>query len=67
LLYTDGITEAKNSEGIEYGYEKLKEFLKKHSDQEPNKFQQALIKDLYDFCGKKALDDDYTTLVLKFK
>lgn len=67
LLYTDGITEAKNEEGLEYGYERLKEFLKNNSKMEPDEFQQALIKDLYEFCGKKIMDDDYTTLILKFK
>ncbi len=67
LLYTDGVTEAKNEEGAEYGYERLKVFLKDNSKKKPDEFQQALIKDLYDFCGTKTLDDDYTTLILKFK
>ncbi|MDQ3394855.1 MAG: SpoIIE family protein phosphatase [Bacteroidota bacterium] len=67
LLYTDGITEAKNGQGAEYGYERLKEFLMHNANKTPDDFQEALIKDLYDFCGTKVLDDDYTTLILKFK
>ncbi|CAN5139706.1 hypothetical protein BH23BAC1_BH23BAC1_01040 [soil metagenome] len=66
LLYTDGITEAKNEEGIEYGYERLKNFLKKNSGKDVSSFQEALIKDLYNYCGKRTMDDDYTTVILKF-
>jgi serine phosphatase RsbU (regulator of sigma subunit) len=66
LLYTDGITEAKNEEGIEYGYERLKNFLKTNSNKDVNSFQECLIKDLYNYCGKRTMDDDYTTVILKF-
>lgn len=67
LLYTDGIVEAKNEEGVEYGYERLKEFVKHHSHQDSQNLQNALIKDLYNFCGTKTMSDDYTTLIMKFK
>jgi len=42
LLYTDGITETFNSEGDEYGYERLKKFIKEHHALGANKFNDKL-------------------------
>jgi phosphoserine phosphatase RsbU/P len=66
LLYTDGIVEAKNSEKEEYGYERLKIILEKNHHQTSEKINQAIIEDLYEFCGTEKLDDDYTLVIIKF-
>lgn len=66
VLYTDGITEAKNSKGEEFGYERLAQVLTRSSDGTPQDIQQCLISSLYEFSGSENLDDDYTTMVVKF-
>lgn len=67
LLYTDGITEATNNHNEEFGYERLKCFLTKNSGKRPQNLQQELIDELFKFCDNKLLNDDYTTLIIKFK
>lgn len=67
LLYTDGITEACNGSKQEFGYDNLQASLVKYADQPPCDIKEGIINDLYEFCGKQSLDDDYTLLILKFK
>ncbi len=67
LLYTDGVTEAKNSENEEFGYERLKRFLKEHKHQNADTIKEEIIKTIYDFCGSSNLDDDITTMIAKVK
>ncbi len=67
VLYTDGITEAQNRKGDEYGYDRLKETILLHAKESPETIQKKLIEDLYSFTGTEFIDDDYTTLVVKFK
>lgn len=66
ILYTDGITEACNDNKEQYGYDKLQASLVKYSNQSPESIQEGIINDLYEFCGKQSLDDDYTLLIVKF-
>ncbi|HNP17381.1 MAG TPA: SpoIIE family protein phosphatase [Fulvivirga sp.] len=67
ILYTDGITEAKNAKGVEYGYEQLQVAVEKAAKKSAEEIQKELINNLYDFTGSSIIDDDYTTLVIKFK
>lgn len=65
-LFTDGITEAKNDEGEEYGYDQLKEIIEKHKDETVSSIQDAIIDSVHSFCGKKSFDDDFTIMLVKF-
>lgn len=67
VLYTDGITEATNQQGEEFGYDRLREVIEKNADQPPKMLQKILIEDLYTFCNHQPLNDDYTALIIKFK
>jgi serine phosphatase RsbU (regulator of sigma subunit) len=67
VLYTDGITEAKNDKGEEFGYEKLAEILLEVKSLSPKEIQEHLIGQLYEFSGTKNINDDYTTMIVKFK
>jgi serine phosphatase RsbU (regulator of sigma subunit) len=67
LLYTDGITEAKNDKGEEYGYERLEVILSESKGKSPQEIKECLISSLYEFSGTENLDDDYTAMVVKFK
>ena len=64
VLYTDGITEAENGQGVQYGMERLCRCL-----EQPYSSAQALcdaiIKDVYAHIGMQVIYDDITLLVLK--
>ncbi|MDH5396689.1 MAG: SpoIIE family protein phosphatase [Cyclobacteriaceae bacterium] len=66
VLYTDGITEAKNKKGEEYGYDRLIDILDAHTESEPGNIREAIIADLYKFIESETLDDDYTIVIVKF-
>jgi sigma-B regulation protein RsbU (phosphoserine phosphatase) len=67
ILYTDGITEAKNFKGEEYGYDRLADVINKNAAKEAIEIQELIINDVYEFCGHSEIDDDYTAVILKFK
>jgi len=67
ILYTDGITEAKNFKGEEFGYDRLADIITKYATKNPQALQKTIISELYEFCGQTDLDDDYTTIIVKFK
>lgn len=67
LLYTDGITEAMNSEDMQYGMQGLEASFIKHIEQPIEEIKKCLIDDLQEFLGGEKLDDDYTLTVIKFQ
>lgn len=67
LLYTDGITEAKNSDNQQYGYEGIEESLLRYTDQPIEIIKEGLINDLIEFLDGNKLDDDYTLAIVRFK
>jgi serine phosphatase RsbU (regulator of sigma subunit) len=67
VLYTDGITEAKNDRGDEFGYERLAEVIIEVKAGSPKDIQDHINSRLYEFSGTKNIDDDYTTMIVKFK
>lgn len=66
VLYTDGITEAKNDKGEQFGYDRLAQVLLEVKDRAPKEIQEHLIKQLYEFTGTTNINDDYTTMIVKF-
>ena len=67
LLYTDGITEAKNENNEEFGYERLRKLVKENYDQTPEEIERVILNELTTFCGTKPPADDLTLLIIKFK
>jgi phosphoserine phosphatase RsbU/P len=67
VLYTDGITEAKDSKGDEFGYDHLRDAVMEVKEQQPRQMQDFLIKKLYEYSGSDQINDDYTTMIVKFK
>ena len=57
LLFTDGVTEAKNAEDEQYGASRLEDFIKKHHGLEAKAFNQELLKELNAFTRDKLQDD----------
>jgi phosphoserine phosphatase RsbU/P len=68
IMFTDGIVEAKNENGIEFGYERLKTVLKENHHLPAKGIQDAIIQAVYNFIGNTVIpDDDYSLLVIRFK
>jgi serine phosphatase RsbU (regulator of sigma subunit) len=67
VLYTDGITEAKDAKGDEFGYDRLANMVNDANYLSPTEIQNHLINKLYEFSGTTNINDDYTTMIVKFK
>lgn len=67
VLYTDGITEAENSQGIHYGLDRLCTVLEENWQQSAQDIRQAVIQDLRSHIGTEQVYDDITLVVLKRK
>ena len=67
LLYTDGIVEAKNKAGEQYGIDRLRKSLLTYKEKSLEVIKDGLIADLMTFLNGEKLDDDYTLAVLRFK
>jgi sigma-B regulation protein RsbU (phosphoserine phosphatase) len=70
LLYTDGILEAKNTAGEEFGKSRCEEFLETQRDIPAALFANALLENIAGFSGHnsaRAQEDDITLLVLDFR
>jgi two-component system sensor histidine kinase ChiS len=65
VLYTDGITEAENLAGEQYGIDRLCEVVKSNWHGSASEIQQAAIDDLRRHIGEQKVYDDITLLVLK--
>jgi phosphoserine phosphatase RsbU/P len=65
ILYTDGITEARNPDGEMLERDGLLAIVKSLSANEPATVAQGLIAGLQEFCGNRTPDDDHTFCVLR--
>ena len=68
LLYTDGVTEARNKDNRNdlWGEDKLQNMLIKYSSNEVEAIKDAIVKKVLDWCGNKP-DDDITMVLIKMK
>jgi serine phosphatase RsbU (regulator of sigma subunit)/CHASE2 domain-containing sensor protein len=67
VLYTDGVTEARNNLKEEFGEERLKEVILKNHYASPLPMINAIKGDLSRFVGNEPQYDDLTIIVLKIK
>lgn len=67
VLYTDGITEAENMNGEQYGLERLCEAIKQNWQGSAAEIRQAAIADVRQHIGAQTIYDDITLVVLKQK
>lgn len=63
LLYTDGLLEAQNATGVEYGIERLSA-LAASANWQPQAIVDACVRDLAAFCGPTGPTDDLTILAV---
>ena len=64
-LYTDGITEAWNDSGEQFGRARLKQSLLRHASQAAASILEGVIGDVLEFRGPAQQKDDLTLIVLK--
>ncbi|MEO0584526.1 MAG: PP2C family protein-serine/threonine phosphatase, partial [Bacteroidota bacterium] len=65
VLYTDGILEARNEKGEEYGYERLEKAIRIFCEGSVEEMSQGIVESVKTF-AHSDLDDDYTVLIVKF-
>jgi phosphoserine phosphatase RsbU/P len=67
FLYTDGITEAQNFKGEEFGEKKLIKLIMKFHKLSTKEIVDAVINKVYEFAGELNQYDDQTLIVIKRK
>jgi sigma-B regulation protein RsbU (phosphoserine phosphatase) len=64
VLYTDGLTEAPDPSGAEYGRERLRDRLSAHSSRKPQDLLAATLEDLRSFRMGASKSDDLTLMAI---
>lgn len=67
LLYTDGLVEARNAEGEEFGEEKLEKILQENNHKTPTEITKIIKEEVANFRHETPIFDDYTAVVIKRK
>ncbi|MCT7957730.1 MASE1 domain-containing protein [Laspinema palackyanum] len=67
IVYTDGITEAENIEGVQYGLHRMKELAGQQQGRSATEIVDVILADVREFIGEQKVYDDITLLVLKQK
>jgi serine phosphatase RsbU (regulator of sigma subunit) len=65
ILYTDGVTEAENDCGEQYGLERLCTVAQNNSKENARAIQKIIIEDLRCYIGNQKIYDDITLVILK--
>lgn len=65
LMYTDGITEARNPSGEFFGEQRLCEILEASGDEDPEKLIERTLDEVTAFAGSQPLQDDISMVVMK--
>jgi sigma-B regulation protein RsbU (phosphoserine phosphatase) len=65
VFYTDGITEAQNQLGEEFGAERLSAVVRRGSSLSAEELMIDVFSSAADFCGEAGFNDDVTILVVK--
>lgn len=67
LLYTDGVTEAENTNNEQFGEQRMSDVLKGCATDEPREMLLHLLDAVRSFTGSAEQNDDITALCLKLK
>jgi serine phosphatase RsbU (regulator of sigma subunit) len=67
LFYTDGITEARSTDGDEFGYDRLARAATASKDSSAQEILEKVMKEIRTFTGRSDLWDDLTLVVVKWK
>jgi serine phosphatase RsbU (regulator of sigma subunit) len=65
VLYSDGVTEARDDAGDEFGEERLQAFLLKNRGLAPERLVESLIRTVHEFSSEGKPGDDVTVAVIR--
>jgi len=65
VLYTDGVTEALNAEGDEFGLERMMESVRASANDGAQAIVKKIIADVRDFTGSAPQNDDMTLIAIR--
>ena len=65
VSYTDGLTEAINTNGEEFGLPRLIKILEENHDKNADELKKIIMEELKQFIGEEKIHDDITLIVLK--
>lgn len=65
VFYTDGITEAMNTNGDYFGDARLVELAEQHADLASDELRERILREVHAFAGDAAQHDDMTMVLLK--
>jgi phosphoserine phosphatase RsbU/P len=65
FLYSDGLYEAQNGDGEDYGLERISEFLAGHGTLSPELLIKSSLAEVKSFCGGVPLADDLTLMAIQ--
>jgi sigma-B regulation protein RsbU (phosphoserine phosphatase) len=66
VSYSDGVTEARNSSGEEFGEERLLSCVQENCTRSPVEIMECLLSTVHQFSAGTAQSDDITMLVLRY-
>lgn len=66
VLYTDGIVEVRDSEGVEFGYDRLKKVIEENKQATSSEVAASIVDSVKNF-AHADMDDDYTVLIIRFR
>jgi phosphoserine phosphatase RsbU/P len=64
-FYTDGITEARNTAGEEYGSDRLIHLIRANKTLSTRRLRELILEDVSTFIENRSFDDDLTIVILK--
>jgi sigma-B regulation protein RsbU (phosphoserine phosphatase) len=67
IAYTDGVTEALNDEGIEFGEQRLKHILTESGHLSVYQLTEKIVASVREWCGETPQHDDLTLVVMRVK
>lgn len=65
IFYTDGLTEAANANGEQFGDKRVRQTVQKHQTHNVQEICEALFNEMVRFVGKVEMDDDITLVVAR--
>jgi len=65
ILYTDGVNEALNGEGDEFGLERMMDSVRARAESGASEIISGLIEDLRKFVGTTPQNDDITLIAIR--
>ena len=66
IFYTDGITESRNVQMEEYGYDRLMEIARSCTHCSANEMKERILNSVQTFIGQETYNDDITLIVIKW-